>query len=157
MKKILIIAMLALPVAGFSQAQLTKGDAAATEQRKQARPNMESVEAIYVELVVSSNEKEGQTIRTQMASDAIEKTTDKESAIQLKELSDKAYKTVPDAMADLASMNFKFVTSYQLTGKDGKPTAHLVFEKRALGKAAREAMDRQIPQKPTATPPAKTK
>jgi hypothetical protein len=157
MKKILIIAMLALPVAGFSQAQLTKSDAPAVEQRKQARPNMESVEAIYVELIVTNNEKEGQTIRTQIANEAMEKITDKDSVVKLKERTDKGYKTVPDAMADLASKHFKFVTSYQLTGKDGKPTAHLIFEKRALGKAARETMEKQIPQKPTATPPAKTK
>ncbi|HEY8403906.1 MAG TPA: hypothetical protein VIK71_04800 [Flavobacteriales bacterium] len=156
MKKILILAMLALPVAGFSQAQLTKPDGADPKVR-QARPNIESVEAIYVEIVVSNNEKEGQVIRTQIASEAFEKVTDKESIVQLKELSDKSYKTVPDAMADLASKHFKFVTSYQLVGKDGKPTAHLIFEKRALGKSAREEMERQTAPRPAVTPPAKTK
>lgn len=151
MKKILMIAMMALPVAAFSQAALTKADSPSAETKtRQPRPNTESVEAIYVELVVSYNEKEGQTVKTQFGSEAFEKITDKESLVQMKELSERTYKTVPDAMAHLTSMNFKFLTSYELPGKDGKNSAHLIFEKRTLGRAMREEIEKQN-TKPAAT------
>lgn len=159
MKKILMIAMMALPMAAMSQAQLTKGDASATETRtRQARPNAESsVEAIYVELVVSYNEKEGQVIKSQLGNNVFDKVTDKETVMQIKELSDKAYKSVPDAMAELTAMNFKFLTSYELPNSSGKNSAHLIFEKRTLGRAVKEEMEKQNVKPATPAPAVKAK
>lgn len=146
-----MIALMALPVAGFTQAQLTAADPSKTAT-KPARPNSESVEAIYVELVTSFNEKEGQVIEVHFGQEAFDKITDKESLVQLKDLSGKQFKSVPDAMAHLASLNFKYLDTYTIPGKDGKNQAHLIFEKRTLGRAAREDMREKQPNVRTAEP-----
>ncbi len=153
-----MMAMMALPIAAMSQAQLSKADGVSETRTRPARPNAESsVEAIYVELVVSYNEKEGQTIKTQIASDAFEKITDKESLAQLKELADKGFKSVPDAMSHLSSMNYKFLTSYELPSAAGRSNAHLIFEKRTLGRAVKEEMEKQNVKPATPAPAVKTK
>jgi len=156
MKRILMIALMAFPVTFFGQAELSRMDAAGNKTRP-ARPNTESVEAIYVEVIVSFNEKEGQIVRTEFGSDGIENIGDKETVVQMKELSSKIFKTVPDAMKELASMNFKFLTTYEIPGKDGRPAAHLVFEKRVLGRAVREEMEKQSAKPATPAPATKTK
>lgn len=132
MKKFLMIALMALPFAAMSQAQLT--DANARQPVGREGQPQSSVEAIYVEIVVSYNDKDGQRIVSKVGEEALTSISDKETQVQMKSLSEKVFKSVPDAMAELAGHNFKFVTSYQVPSKDGD-TAHLVFEKRTLSRA----------------------
>ncbi len=137
MKKVVMIALMALPIAGFSQAQISRADN--TDGRREMRQNSEpSVEAIYVEVVTSMSDKEGQTVHIEISSSLMESLTDKEAIVQLKDLSGKSFATVPDAMAFLAGQNFKFVTSYQLPDKMGRNSAHILMEKRTLSRAMRD-------------------
>lgn len=149
MKRILMIALMAFPAVAFSQTELKRGESTETKARP-ARPGAESVEAVYVEVIASASEKGETTVSVQMGNDVFDNSTDKESMVQLKTLSEMTFKTVPDAMAYLAKLNFKYLDSYTLPGANGRDTAHLVFEKRMLGKAAREEMqERQSVAKPT--------
>lgn len=133
-----MIALMGLPFMAMSQTPLTKANASGVETKpRQARPNTPSLEAIYVEIVVTYNDKEGQSVKIEHAPNVFESVTDKESLEQLKSLSGKTYKNVPEAMSSLASMQYKFISNYQVPSKDGN-SAHLVFEKRTLSKAAKE-------------------
>lgn len=149
MKRILMIAMMAFPVVAFSQAELSKTEAVETRARA-ARPGGESVEAIYVEVIATSSEKGETVVSLQLGNNAFDNVSDKESVVQLKSLSEMTFKTVPDAMAHLARLNFKYLDSYSLPSVNGHTAAHLIFEKRMLGKAAKEQMQEKQPSaKPT--------
>jgi hypothetical protein len=147
MKKMMIVAMMALPFAASAQ---DKGAAIAPAAK--APDNKFAIanpEVIFVELILGTNPAGAQTIRADFGREILAGLSDKELIKQLSEMRSMPFPTVPDAMNYLSSMGYKFQQNYVAYDKDGKPeSTHMVFEKRM----ARRAPDGA--PKPM-TPPAK--
>lgn len=128
MKKFVIIALMALPVAAFAQDKPGVATAAKTQENKFAIPNPE---VIFLELIVSTNPAGAQTIRADFGREILAGLSDKELVKQLSEMRSMMFPTVPDAMNYLSSLGYKYQNNYMTYDKENKPEAtHMIFEKR---------------------------
>jgi hypothetical protein len=154
MKKVIILALAALPL--FSIAQDKERPATATTPAgTQAKQNenkfaIENPEVIFLELVVGTNSAGAQTIKVDFGREIISSLTDKELAKQLTELRTTAFPTVPDGMNYLASKGYKLQQNYQTADKEGKIETHFVFEKRMARKqTSGDGVAKPRPERPT--------
>lgn len=129
MKKLIIYALLALPLISQSQDKGTAQPATKTTDNKFA---LENPELIYLDLVISSNSVGGSTIRADYGKEISTSMTDKETAKQLMDLRTTQFPSTPDAMNYLASIGFKYLDTYSVSDKEGKPETHILFEKRIM-------------------------
>ena len=165
MKKILVLAIAALPLFAFAQDKketVQKSDAKTTE-----KPVLTNPENIFIELVVTQGPV-GSIIKADVGRESITTLSDKELVKQLGELRTTSFSNMPDALNFLASIGFKYQNSYIVYDKDGKAETHLVFEKRINKKPAgdgtskparpeRPAVDTKGEGKPTDTKPTEKK
>jgi hypothetical protein len=163
MKKIIMIAIAALPVFSFAQDK-ERPAATTTPATTQAKPNenkfaIENPEVIYLELVVGTNSAGAQTIKADFGREILSSLADKELAKQLTELRTLAFPSVPDAMNYLANQGYKLQQNYETTDREGKVDTHFLFEKRMARKQqAGDGVAKPRPERPTEgqTKPAAT-
>src|SRR5262245_37777941 len=99
MKKIMILALAALPV--FGMAQDKEKAAATTTTTTAAKPEGkggDSPEVIYVELIAGTNSTGAMTLRTDFGRDVLATLTDKELVKQLTDMRTMNFPSMPDAM-----------------------------------------------------------
>jgi len=144
MKKMMIVAMMALPFAASAQdknAAIASPSKAAENKFAIANP-----EVIFIELILGTNPAGAQTIRADFGREILAGLSDKELIKQLSEMRSMVFPTVPDAMNYLSSQGYKFQQNYVTYDKEAKPDAtHMVFEKR-MARRAPEGAPKPMPQ-----------
>ncbi len=128
MKKVVLIALFAVPVAFSAQ---TKDGAAVTAPAKkesQGTPAPESPQAVIAELIITENTGGGTTMRFDVGKSQPSYFSDKELVQQLAEMRGYQVYNVPDAMSYLLSVGFRYIDTYQVTLKERSET-HLIFQK----------------------------
>jgi len=144
MKKMMIVAMMALPFVALAQDKGTAiAPAAKAADNKFAISNPE---VIFVELILGTNPAGAQTIRADFGREILAGLSDKELIKQLSEMRSMVFPSVPDAMNLLVSQGYKFQQNYVSYDKEGKPeSTHMVFEKR-MARRAPEGGAKPMPQ-----------
>lgn len=129
MKKMLIVALMAVPMLASAQ---DKGSAVtAPVKNPENKFAIANPDVLFLELIISTNMTGAQTIRVDFGREILTGLTDKEMIQQLSELRSTVFPSVPDAMNYLASVGYKFQQTYITYDKDSKPDAtHMIFEKR---------------------------
>lgn len=130
MKKILILALAAMPIFAFAQDKPTTGNTSTPAKTSDNKFAIESPEVIFVELISSTNSAGAQVIKADFGREIISALTDKELSKQLTELRTMSFPTMPDALNYMASLGYKFQQNYVTYDKDNKADTHFVFEKR---------------------------
>jgi hypothetical protein len=128
MKKVLLIALLALPVALSAQ---TKGVATTTPTPQKESKNMpqpKDAQNAFVELIISENTAGGATMRFDVGKEQPSYFADKELIQQLAEMRGFQVANTPDAFSYLMSIGFRFIDSYQVKLGDRQET-HLIFQR----------------------------
>jgi len=143
MKKLIIYALLAMPL--LSQAQ-DKGTATPANKTSDNKFAIENPESIHLDLVISTNSVGGTVIRADFGKEIATSMTDKETSKQLLELRSIPFPSVPDAMNYLSSISFKYLDTYSTSDKEGKSETHILFEKRMMKKPNSNATR---PERPT--------
>ncbi len=147
MKKIIVLAIAALPL--FVMAQDKKETAPTTSTKATEKPALNNPEMIFMELVVAQGPT-GTVIKADVGRDIISSLTDKELIKQLNDVRAMTFSNMPDAMNYLASIGFKYQSTYVTYDKDGKADSHLVFEKRIMKRPMPDGGARPPrPEKPT--------
>jgi hypothetical protein len=147
MKKLMILALAAMPFLASAQDKPATTAAAKPQESKFAVANPET---IFLELVIENNAMGGSLIRVDFGRDLLASIQDKELAKQLSELRTANFTNVPDAMNYLASIGFKYSSTYPTFDKDNKTQTHLVFEKRLPRKPNGEGQPK--PNRPEVKP-----
>lgn len=148
MKKILVLAIAALPLFAFAQDK--KETVQGSEVKPSEKPVLSNPENIFIELVVTQGPV-GSVIKADVGRESIASLSDKELVKQLGELRTTSFSNMPDALNFLAGIGFKFQNSYIIYDKDGKPETHLVFEKRINKKPAGDGAAKPArPERPAA-------
>jgi|GEM_PF-3089026 len=148
MKKVLIMAIFAMPLMVFAQ-----GKTAAAETKKESK-QMEAVkdpQVIYMELQITESTAGGANIRFDVGKEQISGISDKELLVKLAEMRSMVVSNVPDAMTYLAANGFLFMSSYSLNFKDRSET-HLVFERDMVRRKERPVTP-EAPAKPATNAP----
>jgi len=148
MKKIIILALAALPL--FSIAQDKATASAPSKPMVDNKFAIANPEVIFVELIVGTNSAGAQTIKADFGREILSSLSDKELAKQLTEMRTMTFPSMPDAMNYLASQGYKFQQNYQTADKDGKVDTHFVYEKRMARKQGGEGgVAKPRPERPT--------
>ncbi|MFN0033282.1 MAG: hypothetical protein ACKVOR_14060 [Flavobacteriales bacterium] len=149
MKRMIVFAIAALPL--FAMAQDKKEPVPTTSATKtNDKPAITNPETIFMELIVSQGPV-GSVIKADIGRDIVSSLTDKELVKQLSELRTMSFSSMPDAMNYLASIGFKYVSTYVTYDKEGKADSHLVFEKRLSKRPPAEGGTKPAkPEKPDA-------
>lgn len=154
MKKLVVLAMAALPMFAMAQ-EKEKTNTTPTPRPEIQRPNSANgPESIFIELIISQTNL-GNKIKTDFGRELMTNINDKEVVQALSEMRNAEYATMPDAMNALGTQGFKFVTNYTVKDKEGKDEVHMVFEKRMMKKPnAGSGNPEGRPQRPDAKVPA---
>jgi hypothetical protein len=133
MKKLVVLAMAALPMFAMAQ-EKEKTNATPPAKPEIQRPNSANgPESIFIELIITQTSV-GNKIKADFGRELMSSLNDKELVQTLSDLRNADYATMPDAMNALAMQGFKFVTNYSVKDKDNKEEVHMVFEKRLMRK-----------------------
>jgi hypothetical protein len=166
MKKLIVLAMAALPMFAMAQEKEKTADKPAAKPEIQRPVTPGNPESIFIELIIAQTSV-GSKIKADFGRELLTNVTDKELIQTLSELRNKEFMTMPDAMNALGLEGFKFVTNYTTKDKDNKEEVHMVFEKRMMKKPAGGARPEGRPEpkpaevrptdekKPTAKPAEK--
>jgi hypothetical protein len=157
MKKMLILALAALPLFGIAQDKEKQGTTTTTAPAKTQENKfaIENPEVIFVELVVSTAPNGTTAIRADFGREILTALSDKDLVKQLTELRSMSFPSMPDAMNYLANQGFKFQQNYTFSDKDGKQENHFVFEKRMPRKGAADGSAKpNRPERPEGTKPS---
>ena len=165
MKKIIVLAIAALPLFAFAQDK--KETVQGSDAKTTEKPVLSNPENIFIELVITQGPV-GSVIKADVGRETLAGLSDKELVKQLGELRTTPFSNMPDALNFLASIGFKYQNSYIVYDKDGKAETHLVFEKRINKKPAgdgstkparpeRPAVDTKGESKPSDTKPTEKK
>lgn len=152
MKKILFILLAIAPFAMTAQTKIAPAneqDAKELEMRKAQkeaamRGNLEG-DSFFSELILTDNGVGGTSIRFDFGQESMKMSEDKELIESVSKLREQKMTNVPDAMAMLSKMGFKYVTTYTV-GPKGE--THMVFEKKYIKRNQRPAEGGEI-NKPT--------
>lgn len=148
MKKIIILAMAAMPFLSNAQDKGTTGNTSVSKVAEN-KFAIENPEVIFIELVASTNSAGAQVIKADFGREIITGLADKELAKQLGELRTMSFPSMPDAMNYLASLGYKFQQNYTTHDKDGKADTHFVYEKRLPRKQNTESgITKPRPERP---------
>lgn len=166
MKKVLIMLMMAAPFWAFSQEKektdKKEGDkkeavsaqqVAGSNDPKKGGLDLTAAESMFVELILAEGQN-GMVIRADIGRESVNTIEDKILQQKMIELRSLTFNSMPDAMAHLSGMGFKWMNSYEVHRGD-KVETHLVFERRnARGKGKEDGMPRpvNVATKPTAAP-----
>lgn len=153
MKKLVVLAMAALPMFAMAQ-EKEKTNATPPAKPEIQRPNSANgPESIFIELIITQTNV-GNKIKTEFGREMMSTLNDKELVQALSEMRNADYATIPDAMNALGMQGFKFVTNYTVKDKDGKDEVHMVFEKRMMKKpnAGKPEGRPERPERPEAKP-----
>ncbi len=131
MKKIIMIALAALPVFAMAQDKKEAPQAATTSTKTNDKPVLTNPEAIFIELVITQGPV-GSMIKADVGREVIASLTDKELVKQLGDIRSMQFNNMPDAMNYLSSNGYKYQNTYVTYDKDNKPETHIVFEKRLM-------------------------
>ena len=148
MKKVLILALFAMPLCAFAQ-----GKTPAAETKKESK-QMEAVkepQVIYMELQITESTAGGTSMRFDVGKEQMSGISDKEFVAKLAEMRSMAVSNVPDAMTYLAANGFRFMSSYSVNLKDRSET-HLVFEREMVRRKERPETP-ETPSKPVSKTP----
>jgi hypothetical protein len=158
MKKFLFILLVGLPFLGMAQ-KPESVDREAREKELQARAAQKEAagrgiegESAFCELILSDNGLGGTVLKVDFGQESMKASEDKELIVAMSEARDKKFTNVPDAMAYLSKIGFKFVTSY-VTGVQGKGETHMVFEKKSIKRGGRPT-EGGLTKPSQTTPPA---
>ncbi len=161
MKKLFVLAIAALPLFAVAQDKKETGaapvPAAATKGNE--KPMVTNPESIFIELVVSQGPT-GTVIKSDIGRDMVSTLGDKELVKQLSEVRTMTFANMPDAFNYLASIGFKYISTYTTYDKDNKMDSHLIFEKRLNKRPTADGGARPAkPERPAAEvkPAAETK
>lgn len=143
MKKILFILLAIAPFAMTAQTKIAPAneqDSKELEMRKAQkeaamRGNIEG-DSFFSELVLTDNGVGGIAIRFDFGQESMKMSEDKELIDAVSKAREQKFTNVPDAMATLSKMGFKYVTSYTV-GPKGE--THMVFEKKFIKRGQRPA------------------
>lgn len=160
MKKILFILLAGLPFLGMAQ-KPESSDREAREKEMQARAAQKEAlsrgmegESYFCELILADNGIGGTVIKLDFGQESTKGIEDKELIVAMSEARDQKFTNVPDAMAYLSKIGFKFVTSY-VTGVPGKGETHMVFEKKSIKRGGRPNEGGMTKPAETTPPPSK--
>lgn len=129
MKKIIVLFIAALPFFAMAQDKKETAAAPATATKANDKPVLTNPEVIFMELIVSQGPM-GSVIKADIGREIVSTLTDKEVIKQLGDLRTMSFSNMPDAMNYLATIGFKYQSTYVTYDKEGKADSHLVFEKR---------------------------
>jgi hypothetical protein len=149
MKKVILIAFLALPLALSAQ---TKGAVTSTSPAQKEPRNMpppREAQTVIVELVITENTAGGVSMRFDSGKEQPTYLSDKELVQQLADLRSYAVYSAPDAFNYLNSLGFRYIDSYQLP-LSGRSETHLVFQRDL--RRGREGSEAPRPADPTRQP-----
>ena len=133
MKKLIVMALAALPMCAMAQDKGKTSDNAPVKPEVQRPVTTNNPESIFIELIVAQTNV-GNKIKMDYGRELLSNVNDKELVQTLSDMRNTDFQTMPDAMNYLAVQGFKFVTNYTLKDKDGKDELHIVFEKRMMKK-----------------------
>lgn len=168
MKKLLILAIAAIPFFASAQERATTGTTATPAKTSDNKFALANPEVIYLELIASTNSAGALVIKADFGREIISALEDKELTKQLTELRTMNFPSMPDAMNYLASLGYKLQQSYSMHDKEGKSDTHFVYEKRLPRRAGNEGTTKPRPEGsrpagvkpdsglPTTKPPVKT-
>ncbi len=157
MKKILILALAAMPFFAIAQDKTTTGTAATPAKTSDNKFAIESPEVIFVELIAGTNSAGAQTIKADFGREIISALTDKELTKQLTELRTMTFPSMPDALNYMSSLGYKFQQNYVTHDKDNKTETHFVFEKRLPRKPGADGgVGKPRPERPEGNRPPDT-
>jgi len=149
MKKVVLIAFLALPVALNAQ---TKGAVTATPPAQKENRNMpppKEAQTVIVELVITENTAGGVSMRFDAGKEQPSYFQDKELVQQLSDMRGYGVYSAPDAFNYLNSLGFRYIDSYQLP-LSGRSETHLIFQRDI--RRSREGADATKPAETTRQP-----
>jgi hypothetical protein len=159
MKKILFILLAGLPFLGMAQKpessdrEAREKDLQARAAQKEALGRMEG-ESNFCEMILADNGIGGTVIKLDFGQESMKNVEDKELVVAISEAREQKLTNVPDAMAYLSKIGFKFVTSYT-TGVPGKGETHMVFEKKSMKRGGRPNEGGMTKPSETTPPPSK--
>jgi len=157
MKKVLLIALLALPFALTAQTKGGATPAAPAQRENKNMPAPKEAQTVIVELVITENTAGGVSMRFDAGKEQPSYFQDKELVQQLADMRSYAVYSAPDAFNYLQSLGFRYIDSYQLP-LNGRQETHLIFQRdlrrgREGGEATKPA---EPPRQPTNNPRATT-
>jgi hypothetical protein len=139
MKKLIVLAMLALPVMAFSQ---ERGGAVPPSNKVL---NYSNNSEIYAEVVMSYGQGRG-TCRIEMGESYKETITDKTELAAIASISELRFTNLADVLNAMNSIGFAVVGSYTVPGRAGTD-AHVILEKTMKRRPSSTSKDpKQVPQ-----------
>lgn len=153
MKKLIILALAAMPFFATAQERTTTGTVATAAKTGDNKFAIENPEVIFVELISSMNSAGVQTVKADFGRELVSALADKELSKQLMELRTLSYPTLPDAMNYIATLGFKFQQNYESRDKEGKVDTHFVYEKRLPRKPGADVNTKPRPERPVTDRP----
>jgi hypothetical protein len=133
MKKLVVLALAALPMFAMAQ-EKEKTSANAPAKPEVQRPvTTNNPESVFIELIISQTAV-GNKMKVDFGREIMGSVNDKELVQALSDLRNMDFATMPDALNHLGTQGFKFVTNYTLKDKENKDEVHMVFEKRMMKK-----------------------
>lgn len=137
MKKIAMFVMIAAPVAAFSQTRLSATQTDKQDPSKKtemtAATNPETPEVIFGEIIITQNTMGGSVIRLEFGKEGMSSLEDKALIEQIGEARKRQFSNVPDALTFMATLGYKYVSSYTI-GEGAKGETHLILEYRIKSK-----------------------
>jgi hypothetical protein len=166
MKKVMLMLLMAAPFWAFSQEKektdkkegekkeaVSAQQVAGTNDPKKGGLDLTAAESMFLELIISEGQN-GTVIRADIGRESANSTDDKLLQQKMIDLRTLTFNSMPDAMAHLSGMGFKWINSYEVHKGDRVET-HLVFERRnSRGKGREEGTPRpvNVGTRPTAVP-----